>query len=140
MVVGEIQGTGVALVTPFTQSGGVDFSALERLVNHVIDGGVNYLVALGTTGESVTLTKSEKIAVLEKIKEVAGNRLPVILGHGGSNTRVLIETLNDYDLEGISAVLSLPFRCCSCCLASCAVLWILISNRCRSIQFIILVG
>ncbi|MBK20748.1 MAG: 4-hydroxy-tetrahydrodipicolinate synthase [Flavobacteriales bacterium] len=106
MVVGEIQGTGVALVTPFTQSGDVDFSALERLVNHVIDGGVNYLVALGTTGESVTLTKSEKIAVLEKIKEVTGSRVPVILGHGGSNTRVLIETLNDYDLEGISAVLS----------------------------------
>ena len=106
MVVSEIQGTGVALVTPFTQSGDVDFSALERLVNHVIDGGVNYLVALGTTGEIVTLTKSEKIAVLNKIKEVAGNRVPVVLGHGGSNTRVLIETLNDYDLEGISAVLS----------------------------------
>jgi len=106
MVVRKIEGTGVALVTPFTKDEEVDFSALEKLVNHVIDGGVDYLVALGTTGESVTLTKSEKIAVLEKIKEVAGGRVPIVLGHGGNNTKILIETLNDYDLTGISAILS----------------------------------
>ncbi len=106
MVVDKIQGTGVALVTPFTQSGEVDFSALERLVNHVIDGGVNYLVALGTTGESVTLTKLEKTAVLSKIKEVARERVPIVLGHGGNDTKVLIKSFNDYDLEGISAILS----------------------------------
>lgn len=106
MAVGKIQGTGVALVTPFTQEGEVDFSALERLVNHVIDGGVDYLVALGTTGESVTLTKSEKVAILNKIKEITGGRVPIVLGHGGNNTRVLIESFNDYDLEGISAILS----------------------------------
>jgi len=106
MVVRKIEGTGVALVTPFTKEEEVDFSALEKLVNHVIDGGVDYLVALGTTGESVTLTKSEKIAVLEKIKEVAGGRVPIVLGHGGNNTKILIETLNDYDLTGISAILS----------------------------------
>ncbi len=106
MVVRKIEGTGVALVTPFTKDEEVDFPALEKLVNHVIDGGVDYLVALGTTGESVTLTKSEKIAVLEKIKEVAGGRVPIVLGHGGNNTKVLIESLNEYDLEGISAILS----------------------------------
>ncbi len=106
MVVRKIEGTGVALVTPFTKDEEVDFSALEKLVNHVIDGGVDYLVALGTTGESVTLTKSEKIAVLEKIKEVSGGRVPIVLGHGGNNTKILIETLNDYDLTGISAILS----------------------------------
>lgn len=106
MVVRKIEGTGVALVTPFTKDEEVDFSALEKLVNHVIDGGVDYLVALGTTGESVTLTKSEKIAVLEKIKEVAGGRVPIVLGHGGNNTKILIETLNDYDLTGVSAILS----------------------------------
>lgn len=106
MVVRKIEGTGVALVTPFTANEEVDFPALEKLVNHVIDGGVDYLVALGTTGESVTLTKSEKIAVLEKIKEVAGGRVPIVLGHGGNNTKVLIESLNEYDLEGISAILS----------------------------------
>ena len=106
MVVRKIEGTGVALVTPFTASEEVDFPALERLVNHVIEGGVDYLVALGTTGESVTLTKSEKIAVLEKIKEVAGGRVPIVLGHGGNNTKVLIESLSEYDLTGISAILS----------------------------------
>jgi 4-hydroxy-tetrahydrodipicolinate synthase len=106
MALGKIEGTGVALVTPFTMEGEVDFSALERLVNHVIEGGVNYLVALGTTGESVTLTQSEKVAVLVKIKEATAGRVPIVLGHGGNNTKILIESLNDYDLEGISAVLS----------------------------------
>lgn len=106
MVVRKIEGTGVALVTPFTKNEEVDFPALEKLVNHVIEGGVDYLVALGTTGESVTLTKSEKVAVLEKIKEVAGGRVPIVLGHGGNNTKVLIESFSDYDLSGISAILS----------------------------------
>lgn len=106
MVVRKIEGTGVALVTPFTTNEEVDFPALARLVNHVIEGGVDYLVALGTTGESVTLTKSEKIDVLQKIKEAAGGRVPIVLGHGGNNTRTLIESLKDYNLDGISAILS----------------------------------
>ncbi len=106
MVVRKIEGTGVALVTPFTTNEEVDFPALARLVNHVIEGGVDYLVALGTTGESVTLTTSEKIDVLQKIKEAAGGRVPIVLGHGGNNTRTLIESLKDYNLDGISAVLS----------------------------------
>jgi 4-hydroxy-tetrahydrodipicolinate synthase len=106
MVVRKIEGTGVALVTPFTTNEEVDFPALARLVNHVIEGGVDYLVALGTTGESVTLTTSEKIDVLQKIKEAAGGRVPIVLGHGGNNTRTLIESLKDYNLDGISAILS----------------------------------
>tara|TARA_B100001094_G_C18081677_1_gene745517 strand:- start:185 stop:1078 length:894 start_codon:yes stop_codon:yes gene_type:complete len=106
MFLRKIEGTGVALVTPFTKNEEVDYSALEKLVNHVIDGGVDYLVALGTTGESVTLTKSEKIAILEKIKEVTGERVPIVLGHGGNNTKLLIESINEYDLTGISAILS----------------------------------
>ena len=106
MFLRKIEGTGVALVTPFTKNEEVDYFALEKLVNHVIDGGVDYLVALGTTGESVTLTKSEKVAILEKIKEVTGERVPIVLGHGGNNTKLLIESINDYDLTGISAILS----------------------------------
>ena len=106
MALGKIEGTGVALVTPFTLEGEVDYSALEKLVNHVIEGGVNYLVVLGTTGESVTLTKSEKEAILNKIKETTAGRVPIVLGHGGNNTKVLIDSLNDYDLEGVSAILS----------------------------------
>ncbi|MDG1516947.1 MAG: 4-hydroxy-tetrahydrodipicolinate synthase [Flavobacteriales bacterium] len=105
-MVSRIEGTGVALVTPFTNAEEIDFPALENLVNHVIDGGVDYLVVLGTTGESVTLTKQEKIAVFEKVKVLAGGRVPIVLGHGGNNTKVLIDSLNDYDLTGVSAILS----------------------------------
>lgn len=103
---GKVEGTGVALVTPFTKNEEVDFSALEKLVNHVIDGGIDYIVALGTTGESVTLTQAEKIAVLDKIKEFTNGRVPIVLGHGGNNTKVLIESLEAYDLTGIAAILS----------------------------------
>lgn len=102
----KIEGTGVALVTPFTKDEEVDFPALERLVNHVIEGGIDYLVVLGTTGENVTLTKAEKLAVFNKVKEVANERVPLVLGHGGNNTRSLIESLNDYDLSGVAAILS----------------------------------
>jgi 4-hydroxy-tetrahydrodipicolinate synthase len=94
MALRKIEGTGVALVTPFTREEEVDFFALEKLVNHVIDGGVDYLVALGTTGESVTLTTFEKISILEKIKEVVAGRVPIVLGHGGNNTKALIESIN----------------------------------------------
>jgi|TARA_B110000261_G_scaffold146225_1_gene170207 4-hydroxy-tetrahydrodipicolinate synthase len=102
----KIEGTGVALVTPFTKDEEVDFFALEKLVNHVIEGGIDYLVVLGTTGENVTLTQSEKLAIFNKVKEVTNERVPLVLGHGGNNTKVLIESLNDYDLTGISAILS----------------------------------
>jgi 4-hydroxy-tetrahydrodipicolinate synthase len=102
----KIEGTGVALVTPFTKDEEVDFVALEKLVNHVIEGGIDYLVVLGTTGENVTLTKSEKLAVFAKVKEVTNERVPIVLGHGGNNTKALIESLNDYDLTGVAAVLS----------------------------------
>lgn len=105
-MVRKIEGTGVALVTPFTKELEVDFDALERLVNHVIDGGVDYLVVLGTTGEVVTLTNDEKIAVFEKVKDVNGGRVPIVLGHGGNNTRTLISSLKNYDLSGVDAILS----------------------------------
>lgn len=105
-MVGTIEGTGVALVTPFDTNEEVDYTALKKLVNHVIDGGVDYLVVLGTTGENVTLTRDEKIKVFEFVKEQAGGRVPIVLGHGGNNTKILIESLNDYDLSGVSAILS----------------------------------
>ena len=101
-----IKGTGVALVTPFTAEQEVDFSALEKLVNHVIEGGVDYLVVLGTTGENVTLTNPEKLAVFDAVKKTNAGRVPIVLGHGGNNTRTLIEGLKNYDLTGVSAILS----------------------------------
>lgn len=102
----QFRGTGVALVTPFTSNGEIDFEALERLVNYQVDNGVDYLVVLGTTGETATLTKKEKDQVKIKILQVNNDRLPVVLGLGGNNTRSLVEELEEGDFEGFSAILS----------------------------------
>jgi len=102
----NLKGTGVALVTPFTKNNEVDFSALANLVNHVIEGGVDYLVVLGTTGESVTLSKEEKKKILEKVKEVNAGRLPIMLGVGGNNTAHVIKEMEGIDFTGVSSILS----------------------------------
>lgn len=99
-------GTGVALVTPFKTDKSVDFDALERIVNYVIDGGVEYLVVLGTTGESVVLTAEEKQQVITKITEVNNKRLPMVLGIGGNNTTDVVAQLKSTDLSDFDAVLS----------------------------------
>lgn len=99
-------GTGVALVTPFKADRSVDFDALARVVNHVIDGGVEYLVVLGTTGESVVLTAEEKQQVIAKITEVNNKRLPMVLGVGGNNTADVVAQLQTTDLSDFDAVLS----------------------------------
>ena len=99
-------GLGVALVTPFQENLQIDENALGRLVEHCIQGGVDYLVALGTTGEAVTLSAKEKRRVMAVVKEAAQGRLPLMLGHGGNNTAQLIQELKEYDLEGFSALLS----------------------------------
>jgi 4-hydroxy-tetrahydrodipicolinate synthase len=101
-----LNGTGVALVTPFTQSGNLDLNGLENLVEHVISGGVEYLVVLGTTGETATLTPAEKETVLAKVLEVNKGRLPVVLGIGGNNTAEILLQLEEYELGEISAILS----------------------------------
>ncbi|MCK5855932.1 MAG: 4-hydroxy-tetrahydrodipicolinate synthase [Bacteroidales bacterium] len=102
----EIYGTGVALVTPFHASGQVDFSSLSQLVNHVIDGGVNFIVALGTTAETATLNRDERAAVLQAIVDVVDQRLPIVVGMGSNNTRELVQELRDFDFEGIDGILS----------------------------------
>lgn len=99
-------GTGVALVTPFKKDLTVDFDALERIVNHCIDGGIDYLVVLGTTAESATLTESEKQQVIHKIIEVNNGRLPLVLGIGGNNTQKVVDELKTRDLSAFDAVLS----------------------------------
>ncbi len=100
------QGTGVAIVTPFTESGEVDFLALERLVESLINNGVNYLVVMGTTGESVTLSKKEKNEVVKHVLKINDKRLPIIVGVGGNNTLDVIDTLNNTNFDGIDAILS----------------------------------
>lgn len=99
-------GTGVAIVTPFTTKGAVDFPALTKLVEHIIKGRVEYMVVLGTTGESATLSKEEKQKVVEHIVKVNKKRLPLVLGVGGNNTAEIIETLKKDDLSAFSAILS----------------------------------
>jgi 4-hydroxy-tetrahydrodipicolinate synthase len=102
----KIKGTGVALVTSFNEDKSVDYKGLENLLNHVIDGGVDYLVLMGTTGESVTLTKNEKIEVVDFCKKINNGRLPIVLGIGGSSTMQVVEDIKSANLDGIDAILS----------------------------------
>jgi 4-hydroxy-tetrahydrodipicolinate synthase len=102
----DFRGTGVAMVTPFNARGEVDFPALERLTQHLIDGKVDYLVVQGTTGESATLTQAEKQEVLDCVLDVNDGQLPVVLGHGGNNTQALINGFDHIDLKGVDAILS----------------------------------
>ena len=99
-------GTGVALVTPFKKDFSVDVEALERIVNHVIDGGVEYLVVLGTTAESATLSADEKELVIATIVAANAGRLPLVLGVGGNNTAKVVEELKTRDLSKFQAILS----------------------------------
>jgi 4-hydroxy-tetrahydrodipicolinate synthase len=102
----KLKGTGVALVTPFHKDGSIDFKGLEKLVEHIIKNGVDYLVVLGTTGESVTLSKDEKTAVQDFIVEVNNKRLPVVLGVGGNCTQEIINCIKKTEFDGIEAILS----------------------------------
>lgn len=99
-------GLGVALVTPFTDSGAIDFPALDALVEHVVAGGVDYLVALGTTAETPALFPQERQAVLRRIGERNAGRVPLVAGIGGNNTAAVVAALHDFDLAGVDAVLS----------------------------------
>lgn len=99
-------GTGVALVTPFKKDFSVDVEALRQIVDFNIHGGVEYLVVLGTTAESATLTANEKELVIKTIIEVNNNRVPLVLGVGGNNTMAITEELKSRDFSGFSAILS----------------------------------
>lgn len=99
-------GTGVALVTPFKKDFSVDTEALTRIVNYVIDGGVEYLVVLGTTAESATLNQEEKELVIQTIVAANNGRLPLVLGVGGNNTMKVVEELKTRDFSAFQAILS----------------------------------
>ena len=102
----RLVGTGVALITPFRSDLTVDIKALERIVEYNIAGGVDYLVALGTTAESVTLTKEEKRLVMQTISLVNAGRLPLVVGVGGNNTMQLVKELQTTDFLDFGAILS----------------------------------
>ena len=99
-------GTGVAIVTPFKKDFSLDTEALKKIVNHVIDGGVEYIVVLGTTGEPATLTQDEKEVVIDTVIEANKGRLPLVLGVGGNNTQKVVEELKTRDFSKFSAILS----------------------------------
>lgn len=100
------KGTGVALVTPFHDDQTIDFDSLKKLIDHVVSGGVDYLVVLGTTGESATLTSAEKKQVLKACLEYNAGRVPVMLGIGGNNTHAVVNEIKNTDFYGVAAVLS----------------------------------
>lgn len=101
-----LSGTGVALVTPMDVEGGVDYQALGRLIEHNITHGVNYLVVLGTTAESVTLNPEEKSLIASFVCQQVAGRIPLVLGHGGNDTAALVAGFEHMDLTGYSALLS----------------------------------
>lgn len=101
-----LKGTGIALVTPFLANGEIDFAALDKIVNYNIDRGIDYLVVLGTTGESATLSSQEKQEVIQTVIAANAGRLPLVLGIGGNNTAQVVQQVKEADLEAFTAVLS----------------------------------
>jgi 4-hydroxy-tetrahydrodipicolinate synthase len=99
-------GTGVAIITPFREDGSVDFKSLEKLLQHLTGNQVDYIVTLGTTGESVTLSKDEKKAIVNFVLDVVDKKVPVVVGIGGNNTQDVINSINSWDFNGIDAILS----------------------------------
>ncbi len=102
----KFKGTGVAVITPFKNDLSIDFSAMGRIIEHVIGGGVNYIVLLGTTGESSTLGRDEKCALTAFAVEAIGKRVPLVVGIGGNNTSDVVSYIRESDLEGVDAILS----------------------------------
>lgn len=102
----KFHGTGVALVTPFNADGTVDYTGLKNLINHLVEGKVEYLVSLGTTGEASTLNKSDKKKIWEFTAEINNGRLPLVAGIGGNDTAELAQSIKDFEVSGYDAILS----------------------------------
>jgi len=96
----------VAIVTPFKNDSSIDFAAMGRVINYVIEGGVDYIVAMGTTGEASTLSKDERQALISYIVEAIDNKIPVVAGIGGNNTQEIINIIRELNLEGVDGILS----------------------------------
>ncbi len=102
----QFRGLGVAMVTPFNQDKEIDYDATEKLIEHLVIGGVDFLVVMGTTGESATLTDKEKRSLIKFVIKKNDGRLPIMLGIGGNDTNHIIEQIDDFDFDGIDAILS----------------------------------
>lgn len=99
-------GTGVAIVTPFNDQNQIDYDSLEKLLNHIIEGGVDFVLAMGTTSEAATLNETERKEVLAHIIGIVDDRLPIVLGIGGNNTQKVIDSIETTDLDNVSGILS----------------------------------
>jgi 4-hydroxy-tetrahydrodipicolinate synthase len=113
MIAKSLSGTGVALVTPFRKSGEIDFTSLRKLISHTLDGGVNFVVTLGTTGEASTLSEHEQMAVIDFTLDTINRKVPVVVGVSGNNTQDCVRKLKEFcsnNSDHISAVLNVtPF-------------------------------
>ncbi|RYD75178.1 MAG: 4-hydroxy-tetrahydrodipicolinate synthase, partial [Sphingobacteriales bacterium] len=101
-----LRGTGVAVITPFTNEDEIDFDALGKLLDHLINNGINYIVTMGTTGETPVLNKEEKKKIIEYTYSYINGRVPVVVGIGGNSTKEVIDDLNYFPLDKATAVLS----------------------------------
>jgi len=102
----KFKGTGVAIVSPFHEDGKVNFNSLQKLIEHLIGNKINYIVSMGTTGESVTLSKEEKKEILKFTVEKVQKRVPIVVGIGGNNTAEIVKSIDGSDLNGVDAILS----------------------------------
>lgn len=102
----ELTGTGIALITPFNEDFSIDTEGLTKVVNYNIENGIDYLVVLGTTAESATLSKKEKQIVIEIVTEANNGRIPMVVGIGGNNTQAVIQEMQESDLSDFTAILS----------------------------------
>ena len=102
----KFAGVGVALITPFAENGSIDFGALAHVIEHIIAGGIDYIVALGTTSEAPTMTADERVAVARFVKERVAGRVPLVIGIGGNCTRDVAQVLQSGIADGYDAVLS----------------------------------
>lgn len=106
MIVSKLTGTGVAVITPFKENGSVDYDGLSKIIEFLIGSDIDFLVALGTTGESVTLTTAEKKAIFATFVATVKGRVPLVLGLGGNNTQALVDEFSAIDTAGYDAILS----------------------------------
>ncbi|TAE35824.1 MAG: 4-hydroxy-tetrahydrodipicolinate synthase [Sphingobacteriales bacterium] len=102
----NLQGTGVALITPFLANLEIDYAALERTIEHLIQGNVEYIVVLGTTGETATLTPQEKESIYNFVTQKVNNRIPLVAGLGGNNTAEIVKQVSNFNIPGYAAILS----------------------------------
>ncbi len=102
----QLKGTGVAIVTPFTSDFSIDYTAFEKLIDFIIHNGVNYIVVLGTTGETPTLSRQEKIDLIQYTYKKVNGRVPIVVGIGGNNTAAVVQDLEQFPLDKATAVLT----------------------------------